>query len=89
MLRELLLRKTFADPWDELCQTYDSGCVHKAIIEAQRVGSGRAVIDLLRHSERVEADLVLGQCFNSGDASTQLVLRKWAEVGVLRELNYS
>merc|ERR1740117_1813374 len=31
----------------------------------------------MRHSQRVEADLVMGQVANQGDASTQLVLRRW------------
>lgn len=63
--------------WSAECQTYDEGCVHRAIIAALEVRSGREALDLMRHSQRVEADLVMGQVVNQGDASSQLVLRRW------------
>lgn len=80
LLRSAVLARNFAeDPWSLECQTYDEACVHRAIIAAQRVCSGREAIDLLRHSQRVEADLVIGQVANNGNASSQLVLRRWDE----------
>lgn len=56
---------------------YDASCMHRAIIAAQEVHTGREALDLLRHSQRVEADLVVGQISNAGDASSQIVLRRW------------
>jgi len=78
LIRKAILARGFpAGPWSEEVQSYDVACVHRAIIEAQRVKSGREALDLLRHSERVEADLVLGQAVNNGSARAQLALRRW------------
>jgi len=78
LLQATLLERHFsAGPWSVECQTYDEGCMHRAIIAAQEVHTGREALELLRHSQRVEADLVVGQMANSGDASSQLVIRRW------------
>jgi len=72
--------RSFRNPWSSDAQTYDAACVNQAIIAAQRVSTGREAVDLLRHSQRVEADLVMGQVANaggSGDLSSHLVVRRW------------
>lgn len=79
LLRLMLGEQSFRNPYSQACQTFDSACVHRAIIAAQRVSSGQEALDLLRHSQRVEADLVVGQISNGGDAASRLVLRRWCD----------
>lgn len=79
LMRDLLGSRRFADVYSPECQTFDAACLHRAIIAAQRVADGREALDLLRHSKRVEADLVVGQVANQGDAASRLVVRRWCE----------
>lgn len=79
ILQRLLESRHFDDPYSAECETFDSACAHRAIVTAQRVRDATGALDLLRHSQRVEADLVLGQVSNSGDAASRLVLRQWSE----------
>lgn len=77
LLKKIILSKFFDQPWSRECQQHDIVSFHRCIIKAQEVRSGRDALELLRHSQRIEADSVLGQTANSGDASSQLVLRRW------------
>lgn len=76
-VRKRVVDRHFTTSSSEECESYDSACVHRAIIAAQEICSGTEALELLRRSQRVEADLVLGQVANLGDASSRLVLRKW------------
>jgi len=77
LLRMAVLDQKFDSPWSCQCQQYDIASFHRCIIGAQEIRSGCEVFELLRFSQRIEADLVLGQVANAGDASSRLILRRW------------
>lgn len=76
-LQTAMLARTFQDPWSSEAVAFDAACLHKAIVSSSCVYSSREAVNLLRLSQRVEADLILGQTVNDGEAGGELVARRW------------